>query len=66
MLLVNLGLGLCTTPVGACPFVGCAVGRIKLEETLKSIWPSYLAILAALVLATYVQAVPLFLPSLLE
>ncbi len=66
MLLVNLGLGLCTPPVGTCLFVGCAVGRIKIEQTLKTIWPFYLAILAALILVTYVPAVSLFLPSLLE
>ncbi|GAW36378.1 sialic acid TRAP transporter permease protein SiaT [Roseovarius sp. A-2] len=66
MLLVNLGLGLCTPPVGTCLFVGCAVGRIRIEETLRTIWPFYLAILAALVLVTYVPAVSLFLPSLLE
>ncbi len=65
MLLVNLGLGLCTPPVGTCLFVGCAVGRIKIEETLKTIWPFYLAILAALVLVTYVPAVSLFLPSIM-
>lgn len=64
MLLVNLGLGLCTPPVGTCLFVGCAVGRIRIEETLKSIWPFYLAILFALILVTYVPAVSLFLPSL--
>lgn len=66
MLLVNLGLGLCTPPVGTCLFVGCAVGKIKIEETLKTIWPFYLAILAALILITYVPAVSLMLPSLLE
>ena len=66
MLLVNLGLGLCTPPVGTCLFVGCAVGKIKIEETLKTIWPFYLAILAALILVTYVPSVSLFLPSLLE
>ncbi len=66
MLLVNLGLGLCTPPVGTCLFVGCAVGKIRIEETLKTIWPFYLAILSALILITYVPAVSLFLPSLLE
>lgn len=65
MLLVNLGLGLCTPPVGTCLFVGCAVGKIRIEETLKTIWPFYLAILAALILITYVPAVSLWLPSLL-
>lgn len=66
MLLVNLGLGLCTPPVGTCLFVGCAVGKIRIEETLKSIWPFYVAILAALILVTYVPAVSLFLPSFFE
>jgi tripartite ATP-independent transporter DctM subunit len=65
MMLINLGLGLCTPPVGTCLFVGCAVGKIKIEEALKSIWPFYLAILAALILVTYVPAVSLWLPSLI-
>lgn len=65
MMLVNLGLGLCTPPVGTCLFVGCAVGRIKIEEALKTIWPFYLAILIALLLVTYVPAVSLWLPSVL-
>lgn len=64
MMLVNLGLGLCTPPVGTCLFVGCAVGKIRIEETLKTIWPFYIAIFGALMLITYVPAVSLFLPSL--
>jgi tripartite ATP-independent transporter DctM subunit len=65
MLMMNLGLGLCTPPVGACLFVGCAVGKVPIEEALKTIWPFYLAILAALLLVTYVPAVSLTLPRLL-
>jgi tripartite ATP-independent transporter DctM subunit len=65
MLLVNLGLGLCTPPVGTCLFVGCAVGKIKIEDALKSIWPFYLALLFALILVTYVPAISLWLPSML-
>lgn len=66
MMLINLGLGLCTPPVGTCLFVGCAVGRIKIEDALKSIWPFYLAILVALLLVTYVPSISLWLPSLYE
>ncbi len=65
MMLINLGLGLCTPPVGTCLFVGCAVGRIKIEEAMKSIWPFYLAILVALLLVTFVPQVSLWLPSLI-
>jgi tripartite ATP-independent transporter DctM subunit len=66
MMLMNLGLGLCTPPVGTCLFVGCAVGRIKIEQALKSIWPFYLAIFGALMLVTYVPAISLWLPSVLR
>ncbi|RJE78640.1 TRAP transporter large permease [Paracoccus sp. JM45] len=66
MLLINLGLGLCTPPVGTCLFVGCAVGRIRIEESLRTIWPFYLAILAALMLVTYVPGMSLWLPSVLN
>lgn len=65
MLMMNLGLGLCTPPVGTCLFVGCAVGKVPIEEALKTIWPFYLAILAALLLVTYLPAISLTLPELL-
>ena len=64
MLLMNLGLGLCTPPVGTCLFVGCAVGGVPIERAVRSIWPFYLAMLAALLLVTYVPAVSLTLPRL--
>lgn len=66
VLLVNLGLGLCTPPVGSCLFVGCAVGGVKLEDAVKTIWPFYLAILIALMLITFVPAISLTLPSLVS
>lgn len=66
MMLINLGLGLCTPPVGTCLFVGCAVGKIKIEQALRTIWPFYLAILVALLLVTYVPEISLWLPSLYE
>lgn len=65
ILLVNLGLGLCTPPVGSCLFVGCAVGKLPMEKAIKTIWPFYLAIFAALMLITFVPAISLTLPGLL-
>ena len=64
ILLMNLGLGLCTPPVGACLFVGCAVGKVKIEEAVKTIWPFYIAILIALMLVSFVPAISLTLPNL--
>ena len=65
VLLVNLGLGLCTPPVGSCLFVGCAVGKLPMETAIKTIWPFYLAIFSALMLITFVPAISLTLPNLL-
>ena len=66
ILLVNLGLGLCTPPVGSCLFVGCAVGRLPMEKAVRTIWPFYLAILVALMLITFVPAISMTLPTLLD
>ncbi|WP_193142284.1 MULTISPECIES: TRAP transporter large permease [unclassified Meridianimarinicoccus] len=66
ILLVNLGLGLCTPPVGSCLFVGCAVGKLPMEQAVRTIWPFYIAILVALMLITFVPAVSLTLPALLN
>ncbi len=66
ILMMNLGLGLCTPPVGACLFVGCAVGNVPIEKAVKTIWPFYLAILLALMLITFVPAFSLTLPNMLD
>ena len=64
MLILNLGLGLVTPPVGTVLFVSCAVGGIRIEDTLRSIWPFYLVFIAVLALVTYLPSTTLFLPSL--
>ncbi len=64
ILMINLGIGLVTPPVGSVLFVGCAVAKIRIEDTLRSIWPFYLALLAAVLLVTYVPAVSMTLPDL--
>lgn len=66
ILMMNLGLGLCTPPVGACLFVGCAIGQVPIERAVKTIFPFYFAILAALMMTTFIPAISLTLPRLLE
>jgi tripartite ATP-independent transporter DctM subunit len=65
VMMINLGLGLVTPPVGAVLFVGCAVAKIRIEDTLKSVWPFYFAILGALLLVTYFPAISMTLPGLI-
>ncbi len=66
ILLVNLGIGLITPPVGPTLFVGCAIGKVTMEEVSRELWPFYAAMLFALGLVTYVPALSLWLPSLLK
>ncbi len=66
ILMMNLGLGLCTPPVGACLFVGCVIGKIKIEEAVRTIWPFFLALFVALMMVTYVPAISLTLPSFFQ
>jgi tripartite ATP-independent transporter DctM subunit len=65
IMLVNLGMGLVTPPVGSVLFVGCAVGRVSIEQVTRTIWPFYLAMLLVLGLVTYIPALSLWLPSFL-
>ncbi|MFN3953993.1 MAG: TRAP transporter large permease [Pararhodobacter sp.] len=64
VMMMNLGLGLTTPPVGGCLFVGCAIAKVRIEHVVKTIWPFYLAIVVALMLTTYVPAVSMTLPNL--
>ena len=66
ILMVNAGIGLITPPVGPSLFVGCAIGKVSIEQVSKELWPFYAAMIAALLIVTYVPAVTLWLPSFLK
>jgi TRAP-type C4-dicarboxylate transport system permease large subunit len=61
--LLNLGIGLLTPPVGSTLFVGCAVGKVTLEQVMKGIWPFYGVMFVVLMLVTFIPALSLWLPS---
>ena len=65
MMLCNLAIGMCTPPVGATLFAGCAVGKIPMEKCMRGIIPFYLAMVAVVLLVTYVPAVSMTLPNLI-
>ena len=65
IMLVNLGIGLVTPPVGSVLFVGCAVAKLSIEQVTRKIWPFYIAMFVALMLVTYVPAISVWLPRLL-
>lgn len=64
IMILNLGIGLNTPPLGPVQFVAAAVGKITIWEAMRSIWPFYGAGLIVLLLVTYIPALSLWLPSL--
>ena len=63
IMMLNLGIGLVTPPVGSVLFVSSAVGGLPIEKAVKSIWPFYLALVLSLILITYIPALSLSLPA---
>ena len=62
IMMVNLGIGLITPPVGAVLFVGSAVAKLKIEQVVKAMKPFFVILLFVLVLVTYVPQISLWLP----
>ncbi len=64
VLIMNLALGLCTPPVGSALFVGCAIGKIPMERVVKTMLPMFFAMIAVLLLVTFIPELTTFLPDL--
>ena len=62
IMMVNLGIGLITPPVGAVLFVGSAVAKLKIEQVVKAMKPFFVILLFVLMLVTYVPQISLWLP----
>jgi tripartite ATP-independent transporter DctM subunit len=65
MLMLNLGIGLLTPPVGSALFVGCAIGNLSMEQATKSMLPFLGVLVVVLLFITYIPSITLFLPHLL-
>ena len=63
IMILNLGIGLLTPPVGPTMVVGCAIGRVSMEAVSRSILIFYVPMVIVLMLVTYIPALTLWLPS---
>lgn len=64
IMVLNLCIGLCTPPVGSVLFVGCGVAGTSIASVVRPLLPLFLAMVAALMVVTYVPALSLWLPRL--
>ena len=64
MLIFNMGIGNMTPPVGSVLFIGCGVGKVGIEEVVKPLLPFFFALIAALMLITFIPEISLIIPRL--
>jgi len=64
VMVLNLSIGLCTPPVGSVLFVGCSVAKLSIDKVIKPLIPLFLAMVAILMVVTYVPDLSLWLPRL--
>lgn len=62
IMVLNLCIGLCTPPVGSVLFVGCGIANTTIAALMKPLMFLYAAMVAALLLVTYIPAISLTLP----
>lgn len=65
MMVLNLGIGVLTPPVGNTLFIGSAISGLKIEALAKSMIPMYIVMVVTLLVITYFPAVVMTVPALL-
>lgn len=60
------GIGLVTPPVGSVLFIGTAIGKISIGQSIRTIWPFWLAGVAVLLVVAFFPELSLWLPALLK
>ncbi|PLS08502.1 TRAP transporter large permease [Neobacillus cucumis] len=65
VLILNAGIGLLTPPVGTVLFVGCAIGKVSIQQGTKAMMPFFYALLVVLLIITYIPEVVMWLPHLI-
>ena len=60
------GIGLVTPPVGSVLFIGTAIGKITIAQSLRTIWPFWLAGVVVLLLVAFVPELSMWLPKALK
>lgn len=63
IMIMNLCIGLCTPPVGTCLFLGCGIAETTVTRVMRPILPFFLAMIATLLICTFVPEISLWLPG---
>lgn len=64
IMILNLGIGLITPPVGGTLFVGSAVSGVPIGNLIKTLMPFFMVMIIVLILITYFPGVVMTIPNL--
>jgi TRAP-type C4-dicarboxylate transport system permease large subunit len=64
VVVLNLMIGLLTPPVGALLFLEAKIADVSFEDLVRAVGPYLVALLAVLVLITYIPPLVTFVPNL--
>ena len=56
MMVLNLGIGLYTPPVGTTLFISSTIAGSTMSETVRALWPFFFVAIALLVAISYIPA----------
>lgn len=66
MIVFNLCIGTITPPVGPILFTGCKVGGVTIEQVFRRLIPFFIVTAVILLLVTFIPALSLTLPQMLD
>jgi tripartite ATP-independent transporter DctM subunit len=63
IMILNLGIGIITPPVGNVLFIGSAISGIKIETLARSLVPFYILMVIVLLIITFIPEIVMFIPN---
>jgi tripartite ATP-independent transporter DctM subunit len=63
---LTLALGLSTPPIGLCLFIACKIGKIRMGQLFRAMWPFFIAEKMVVILLVLVPWLSTWLPHLLD
>ena len=60
IMVINLGIGIYTPPVGTTLFISTSIAKCSLDETTRELWPFFFAACLLLLAVTYIPALTLY------
>ena len=66
IIVINLMIGLCTPPIGYLIYLSASIAKVRPEIVIKESSPFLIALLVALLLCSFIPAITLTLPGLMN